>query len=101
VADAGELYDAASHSASPASLSSSASASYSAPSKRLWPSGNGEWLAVEVEVEVAGSGEWSGGGAGPGRDLHSSKFRLNVSIFCGIRWLHDFFPQSIRQLRLS
>jgi len=28
----------------------------------------------------------------PGRGLHSSTFRLNVSIFCGIRWLHDFPP---------
>jgi hypothetical protein len=24
-----------------------------------------------------------------GRGLHSSTFRINVSIFCGIRWLHD------------
>jgi len=28
----------------------------------------------------------------PGRGLHSSTFRLNVSIFCGIRWVHDFPP---------
>ena len=25
-----------------------------------------------------------------GRGLHSSTFRRNVSIFCDIRWLHDF-----------
>jgi len=25
-----------------------------------------------------------------GRGLHSSTFRLNVSTFCGIRWMHDF-----------
>jgi len=32
-----------------------------------------------------------GGGVGlNGRGLHSSTFRLNVSIFCGIRWVHDF-----------
>jgi hypothetical protein len=30
-------------------------------------------------------------GAG-GRGLRSSTFRLNVSRFCGIRWLHDFPP---------
>ena len=28
----------------------------------------------------------------PGRGLHSSTFWLNVSIFCGIRWLHEFPP---------
>ena len=28
----------------------------------------------------------------PGRGLHSSTFRLNVSTFCGIRWVHDFPP---------
>ena len=27
-----------------------------------------------------------------GRGLHSSTFRLNVSTFCGIRWVHDFPP---------
>jgi hypothetical protein len=27
-----------------------------------------------------------------GRSLHSSAFRLNVSTFCGIRWVHDFPP---------
>jgi hypothetical protein len=27
-----------------------------------------------------------------GRGLHSSTFRLNVSSFCGIRWLHDVSP---------
>ena len=31
-----------------------------------------------------------------GRGLHSSTIRLNVSTFCGIRWVHDF-PQSMRQ----
>jgi hypothetical protein len=25
-----------------------------------------------------------------GRGLHSSTFRLNVSTFCGIRWVNDF-----------
>ena len=25
-----------------------------------------------------------------GRGLHSSTFRLNVSTFCWIRWVHDF-----------
>jgi hypothetical protein len=25
-----------------------------------------------------------------GRGLHSSTFRLNLSTFCGIRWVHDF-----------
>ena len=28
----------------------------------------------------------------PGRGLHSSTFRLNVSTFSGIRWVHDFPP---------
>jgi len=36
------------------------------------------------------------GGGGPtgaaGRGLHWSTFRLNVSTFCGIRWMHDFLP---------
>ena len=27
-----------------------------------------------------------------GRGLHSSTFRLNVSIFCWIHWVHDFPP---------
>jgi len=27
-----------------------------------------------------------------GRGLHSSTPRLNVSTFCGIRWVHDFHP---------
>ena len=27
-----------------------------------------------------------------GRGLHSSTFRVNVSTFCGIRWVHDFPP---------
>ena len=27
-----------------------------------------------------------------GRGLHSSTIWLNVSIFCGIRWVHDFRP---------
>jgi hypothetical protein len=27
-----------------------------------------------------------------GRGLHSSTFQLNVSTFCGIRWVHDFPP---------
>ena len=27
-----------------------------------------------------------------GRDLHSFTFRLNISTFCGIRWVHDFLP---------
>jgi len=27
-----------------------------------------------------------------GRGLHSSTFRLNVSIFSGIRWVHEFPP---------
>jgi hypothetical protein len=27
-----------------------------------------------------------------GRGLHSSTFRLNVSTFCRIRWVHDFPP---------
>jgi len=27
-----------------------------------------------------------------GRGLHSSSFWLNVSTFCGIRWVHDFPP---------
>ena len=27
-----------------------------------------------------------------GRGLHSSTFRLNVSMFCGIRWLHNIPP---------
>ena len=27
-----------------------------------------------------------------GRGLHSSTFRLNVNVFCGICWLHDFPP---------
>jgi len=26
------------------------------------------------------------------RGLHSSTFRLNVSTFCGIRWVHDYPP---------
>ena len=30
-------------------------------------------------------------GAG-GRGLHSSTFQLNVSTFCGIRWVHGFPP---------
>jgi hypothetical protein len=32
------------------------------------------------------------GGGGGGRSLHSYTFRLNVSTFCGIRWVHDFLP---------
>jgi hypothetical protein len=27
-----------------------------------------------------------------GRGSHSSTFQLNVSPFCGIRWVHDFPP---------
>jgi len=27
-----------------------------------------------------------------GRGVHSSTFRLNVSSFCGIRWVPDFLP---------
>jgi len=27
-----------------------------------------------------------------GRGLHSSTFRLNVSTFCWIRWVHDICP---------
>jgi hypothetical protein len=27
-----------------------------------------------------------------GRRLHSSTFRLNISTFLGIRWVHDFPP---------
>ena len=27
-----------------------------------------------------------------GRGLHSSTFRLNISMFCGMRWLHEFSP---------
>jgi hypothetical protein len=27
-----------------------------------------------------------------GRGLHSSTFGLNVSMFCGIRWMHNFVP---------
>ena len=27
-----------------------------------------------------------------GRGLHSSTFRLNISTFCGIRWVPDFPP---------
>jgi hypothetical protein len=27
-----------------------------------------------------------------GRGSHSSTFRLNVSTFCGIHWLHDSPP---------
>ena len=27
-----------------------------------------------------------------GRGLHSSTFRLNVSTFCGIRWVHNYPP---------
>jgi len=27
-----------------------------------------------------------------GRGLHSSTFRLNISTFCGIHWVHDFPP---------
>ena len=27
-----------------------------------------------------------------GRGSHSSTFRLNVSAFCGIRWVHGFPP---------
>jgi hypothetical protein len=27
-----------------------------------------------------------------GRGSHSSTFRLNVSTFCWIRWVHDFPP---------
>jgi hypothetical protein len=30
------------------------------------------------------------------RGLHSFTFRLNVSTFCGIRWVHEF-PTAIRQ----
>jgi hypothetical protein len=26
------------------------------------------------------------------RGLHSSRFRLNVSTFCGIRWVYNFPP---------
>jgi hypothetical protein len=29
---------------------------------------------------------------GESRGLHSSTFRLNASIFCGMSWLHDFPP---------
>jgi hypothetical protein len=32
------------------------------------------------------------GGGGGGRGLHSSTFQLNVSTFCGIRWVHVFPP---------
>ena len=32
------------------------------------------------------------GGKMLGRGLHSSTFRLNVSTFCGIRWVHHFPP---------
>ena len=28
----------------------------------------------------------------PGRGLHSSSSRLNVSTFCGTRWVRDFPP---------
>jgi len=27
-----------------------------------------------------------------GRGLHSFSLQLNVSTFCGIRWVHDFPP---------
>ena len=42
---------------------------------------------------VGGGGDGGGrGGAVSGRRLHSSTFRLNVSTFCWIRWVHDFPP---------
>jgi hypothetical protein len=43
-------------------------------------------LADDIEVVLMG------GAMGTGRGLHSSTFRLNVSTFCGVRWVHDFPP---------
>jgi hypothetical protein len=37
-------------------------------------------------------GWMASGSQPPGRGLHSSTFRLNVSSLCGIRWVHDFPP---------
>ena len=46
-----------------------------------------------VHGHVDDTGLLDPGGAPPGgRGLHSSTFRLNVSTFCGIRWVHDFPP---------
>jgi hypothetical protein len=40
---------------------------------------------------VEGEGEGAGAGGFAGRDLHSSTFRLDVSAFCGIRWVVSVF----------
>jgi hypothetical protein len=34
---------------------------------------------------------WDNGGL-TGRGLHSFTFQLNISTFCGIRWVRDFPP---------
>ena len=47
--------------------------------------------AADAEAEGIKTGVENGG-----RGLRSSTFRLNVSTFCWIRWVHGF-PQSIRQ----
>jgi hypothetical protein len=55
-------------------------------SGRPWSvGGGGEWAlqAKAVADRIANA---------LGRGLHSSNFRLNVSTFCGIRWVHYFPP---------
>jgi hypothetical protein len=42
-------------------------------------------------LRVPGRGRGAGGVVG-GRGLHSFTFRLNVSTFCCLHWLHEFPP---------
>jgi hypothetical protein len=76
---------AASASADAAPPAEPAPAAGAAPAARAAP-------AVHGGVRAAGHPPAPRGPHPLVMGLHSSAFRLNVSTFCGIRWLHDFPP---------
>ena len=57
------------------------------------PTGGGPATATAEhpeEISEAGFGALAATWGGPrGRGLHSSTILLNVSTFCGIRWVHE------------
>ena len=54
------------------------------------------WAAVHAAPLGAGEVDAAAGDVFgvllEGRGLHSSTFRLNVSTFCGVRFVHNFPP---------
>ena len=64
--------------------------SYGSSSAEKWTSAS-PWSVDATLVNILAELKMEGGGG-----LHSSTFRLNVTTFCGIRWVHDLLDRGTR-----